>query len=155
MCNFCNACIEFWMCSEYFMDRLDVISGHDYIPTFEDLLHCRNRTTGILEAGLMVAGDSFYIVDVGGQRNERRKWIHCFENVTGVIFVAAISEYDQTLFEDDRVNRMEESLDLFEEIINSRWFDKTSLIVFLNKSDIFKEKNSNVTIRKLSRFPRL
>jgi hypothetical protein len=31
----------------------------------------------------------------GGQRNERRKWIHCFENVTAVIFVAALSEYDQ------------------------------------------------------------
>ena len=33
--------------------------------------------------------------DVGGQRNERRKWIHCFDNVTAVIFVTAISEYDQ------------------------------------------------------------
>ncbi|RYY87513.1 hypothetical protein EON63_03865 [archaeon] len=43
---------------------------------------------------------------IGGQRNERKKWIHCFEGVTAVIFVAAISEYDQKLFEDASTNRM-------------------------------------------------
>ena len=49
---------------------------------------------------------TFLFVDVGGQRNERRKWIHCFDSVHGVIFVAALSEYDQALFEDNSVNRM-------------------------------------------------
>ena len=45
---------------------------------------------------------SFYrMVDVGGQRSERRKWIHCFENVTSIIFLVALSEYDQILFESD------------------------------------------------------
>ncbi len=41
------------------------------------------------------------MVDVGGQRSERRKWIHCFENVTSIIFLVALSEYDQILFESD------------------------------------------------------
>ena len=39
------------------------------------------------------------MVDVGGQRSERRKWIHCFENVTSVMFLVALSEYDQYLHE--------------------------------------------------------
>lgn len=43
------------------------------------------------------------MVDVGGQRSERRKWIHCFENVTSIIFLVALSEYDQTLFENNEV----------------------------------------------------
>ena len=43
----------------------------------------------------------FRMVDVGGQRSERRKWIHCFENVTSIIFLVALSEYDQILFEAD------------------------------------------------------
>jgi len=68
--------------------------------------------------------------DVGGQRNERKKWIHCFENVTAVLFVAAISAYDQTLYEDETTNRMVEALNLFEEICNSRWFRDTSMVLF-------------------------
>lgn len=38
---------------------------------------------------------------MGGQRSERRKWIHCFENVTSIIFLVALSEYDQVLAECD------------------------------------------------------
>lgn len=38
--------------------------------------------------------------DVGGQRSERKKWIHCFEAVTSIIFCVALSEYDQVLLEE-------------------------------------------------------
>jgi guanine nucleotide-binding protein G(i) subunit alpha len=78
--------------------------------------------------------------DVGGQRSERKKWIHCFENVTTILFLVAISEYDQLLLEDETVNRMQEALTLFDSICNSRWFVKTSIILFLNKIDRFREK---------------
>ena len=71
--------------------------------------------------------------DVGGQRNERRKWIHAFDNVQAVVFVAALSEYDQVLFEDETQNRMEEALQLFDQIVNSKWFKTTAMILFLNK----------------------
>ena len=78
--------------------------------------------------------------DVGGQRSERKKWIHCFENVTSIIFCTALSEYDQVLLEEASQNRMQESLVLFESVINSRWFLRTSFILFLNKTDVFKAK---------------
>jgi hypothetical protein len=86
--------------------------------------------------------------DVGGQRNERKKWIHCFENVTAVLFVAAISEYDQVLFEDESTSRMVEALNLFEEICNSQWFRETAMILFLNKRDLFQEKIKKVPLSK-------
>lgn len=44
--------------------------------------------------------------DVGGQRSERKKWIHCFENVTSIIFCVALSEYDQVLLEESSQVRM-------------------------------------------------
>jgi guanine nucleotide-binding protein subunit alpha len=83
---------------------------------------------------------TYRLFDVGGQRSERKKWIHCFENVTALVFLVALSEYDQTLYEDSTVNRMQESLTLFDSICNSRWFVKTSIILFLNKIDLFAEK---------------
>ena len=78
--------------------------------------------------------------DVGGQRSERKKWIHCFENVTSIIFCVALSEYDQVLLEETTQNRMIESLVLFDSVVNSRWFMRTSIILFLNKVDLFKKK---------------
>ena len=100
--------------------------------------------------------------DVGGQRSERKKWIHCFENVTALLFLVAISGYDQCLVEDkdavrrnipvvcryfvfkelilDEQNQMQEALMLFESICNSQWFLRTSIILFLNKIDLFREK---------------
>ena len=86
--------------------------------------------------------------DVGGQRNERRKWIHAFDNCNAVVFVAALSEYDQVLYEDDGTNRMEESLSLFEQICNSKWFAETSVILFLNKQDLFLEKLATQPLSK-------
>jgi len=87
------------------------------------------------------------MVDVGGQRSERKKWIHCFQDVTAVIFCVALSEYDLKLYEDETVNRMHESLKLFDEICNSKWFLNVSVILFLNKSDLFREKIKKVDLK--------
>jgi len=46
--------------------------------------------------------------DVGGQRSERKKWIHCFENVTSIIFCVALSEYDQVLLEESNQVRKDQ-----------------------------------------------
>lgn len=67
--------------------------------------------------------------DVGGQRSERKKWIHCFEGVTAVLFLVAISGYDATLLEDGDANQMQEALMLFDTITNSQWFTQTSMIL--------------------------
>jgi GTPase SAR1 family protein len=132
--------------AKYFFDRLDEIMKDGYIPSEQDVLRSRVRTTGIVENEFEIDGNQFKMFDVGGQRNERKKWIHCFENVTAVLFVAAISEYDQVLYEDDNTNRIVEALNLFEEICNSRWFRETSMILFLNKRDLFAEKIKKVSL---------
>ncbi|KAJ3441981.1 guanine nucleotide-binding protein g(o) subunit alpha [Anaeramoeba flamelloides] len=132
----------------YFLDKISEISSPDYIPSQEDILRCRLRTTGIIQTSFTISGQKFTIIDVGGQRNERRKWINCFENITAVLFIASLSEFNQQLFEDERMNRMHESLLLFEEITNSRWFTESSIILFLNKVDIFKEKISKFKLQK-------
>jgi len=134
--------------TKYFLDRLDDIMRDGYIPSEQDVLRSRVRTTGIVENEFVIDGNQFKMYDVGGQRNERKKWIHCFENVTAVLFVAAISEYDQVLYEDENTNRIVEALNLFDEICNSRWFRETSMILFLNKRDLFSEKIKKVPLSR-------
>lgn len=130
----------------YLFDNGDRIAPPDYVPTAADILRARLRTSGIVERKFNILGVDFKFLDVGGQRNERRKWIHCFENVTSVIFVAAISEYDQVLFEDETINRLKESIEVFDEHCNNKYFQETAMILFLNKIDIFKEKLTRVAL---------
>ena len=54
-----------------------------------------------------------------------------------MLFCVALSEYDLKLYEDDTTNRMHESIKLFKEICNTKWFINTSMILFLNKRDLF------------------
>ena len=84
---------------------------------------------------------------MGGQRSERKKWIHCFEDVTSIIFLVALSEYDLVLVEDETANRMQESLRLFDSICNNKYFSNTAFILFLNKKDSFAEKVGRSSIR--------
>jgi len=116
-------------------------------------LQVRVKTSGIVIEQFTLKGDDghdvqFEMYDVGGQQNERRKWIHCFDEVTAVIFVAAISEFDQVMYEDSTQNRLMDSLELFEEIVNSRWFERKSFILFLNKRDLFQAKIARKDIRQ-------
>jgi hypothetical protein len=104
------------------------------------------RTTGIVKKDFLIEGNKFQMYDVGGQRNERKKWIHCFDNVTAVLFVVALSEYDQVLMEDEDVNRMQEAIKLFTQICNSKHFASTNMVLFLNKRDLFEDKIKKVPI---------
>lgn len=124
----------------YYFDNIFRLSDRNYVCTDMDILKGRIKTTGITETNFNIKNFKFKVLDAGGQRSERKKWIHCFENITAVLFVLAISEYDQMLFEDERVKRMHESILLFDALCNSKWFINTPFILFLNKIDIFEEK---------------
>lgn len=124
----------------YFFSDVDRIGSTDYIPNVADILRARIKTTGIYETRFEMGKLNIHMFDVGGQRSERRKWINCFDNVTLIIFCVALSEYDQVLLEENSQNRMAESLVLFDSIINSRWFARTSVVLFLNKIDVFTAK---------------
>lgn len=124
----------------YYLNSLDRLGSKDYLPTEQDVLRTRVKTTGIVETHFTFKDLHFKMFDVGGQRSERKKWIHCFEGVTAIIFCVALSAYDLMLAEDDEMNRMMESMKLFDSICNNKWFTETSIILFLNKKDLFAEK---------------
>ncbi|KAM6472893.1 guanine nucleotide-binding protein subunit alpha-14-like isoform 2-T2 [Liasis olivaceus] len=126
--------------AKYFLSDLEHIAMPSFVPNEQDVLRVRIPTTGIIEYPFVLQNVVFRMVDVGGQRSERRKWIHCFENVTSIIFLVALSEYDQVLAESHNENRLEESRALFKTVITYPWFQNSSVILFLNKKDLLEEK---------------
>lgn len=127
-------------CAKYFLDRVSQVKQSDYVPSEQDILRCRVLTSGIFETKFTVDKVNFHMFDVGGQRDERRKWIQCFNDVTAIIFVTACSSYNLVLREDSSQNRLKESLELFKSIWNNRWLRTISVILFLNKQDLLAEK---------------
>jgi hypothetical protein len=108
----------------------------------------RIRTTGIVVSNLEHKIEQenkedpdrlhFQVVDVGGQRNERKKWIHCFDDVKAILFIDNLAGYNQVLFEDSSKNRMHESLELFNKVTYNKIFENTPIFLFLNKKDLFE-----------------
>jgi len=126
--------------AEYFLSALERTFDPAYVPTEQDILRSRTPTCGVTHYTFKWDHMDVNLFDVGGQRGQRKKWINCFEDVTAVIFVASLSEFDQRLEEDPDSNRMEESLKLFQAINELQWFTSTATIIFFNKEDVFLEK---------------
>ncbi|KAH8596166.1 guanine nucleotide-binding protein alpha-3 subunit [Bisporella sp. PMI_857] len=126
--------------ASYFFEEVERIAAPDYLPIEADVLRARTKTNGIYETRFQMGALSIHLFDVGGQRSERKKWIHSFENVNTIIFVVNLSDYDQVLLEESSQNAMMESLLLFDSVVNSRWFQRTSIVLLLNKVDVFREK---------------
>merc|ERR1719411_266626 len=138
----------------YFLTHIDRINQHDYVPTEQDILRCRVPTTGVVEYSFNIQSHHFRIFDVGGQRTERRKWIHCFEDVTSVIFLAALSDYNETCqstYDEQNpekdLNRLDVSISLFKLIKRNPWFENSSMILFLNKKDLLEEKINSFDLK--------
>jgi len=155
---------EFWLLDsfEYYIEHVERFCKVPFTPIEDDCVMARIRTTGIVETNLeqkIVAKNEdepdvlkFQIVDVGGQRNERKKWLHCFDDVKAILFCVNLAGYNQVLFEDTRKNRMHEALELFQKVSNNSLFEDTPIFLFLNKKDLFEsmvlEYDMNVTFPK-------
>lgn len=135
---------------EYFFEDIDRILADNYVPNVEDILAARKMTVGIVETQLIIVDNNkpstLNIIDVGGQRNQRRKWISMFDGVTAIIFLTALSEYNEKLAEDPTTEAMRESLSVFKSILRTKYFLKTPIILFLNKADVFREKIAKISI---------
>ncbi|GAA5988195.1 hypothetical protein JCM10908_002106 [Rhodotorula pacifica] len=126
--------------AEYYFTNVARLAQPGYLPSDQDILRSRVKSTGITELQLNIHGTIYRMMDVGGQRSERKKWINVFQDINVLLFVLAISEYNQMLYEDESVSRISEATTLWSSIANSRWFQNASIILFLNKIDLFAQK---------------
>ena len=94
----------------YFYADLDRLFDPAYVPNEQDIVHTRARTIGITETVFHLRDHEMLMVDVGGQKSERRKWIHCFQDVTSILFLVSLSGYDQCLIEDKDAVRFTQNI---------------------------------------------
>jgi len=130
---------------QFFLDHLDEVMQEDYVPSVKHVLHVRVKTTTIYTQDIPLRDNTtLRMIDVGGQRCYREKWIHYFDNAVTVIFITSLSEFDLKLEEDQSVSRTNESLSLFQRIVENQFFINTCIILFLNKKDLMRKKLKKV-----------
>ncbi|KIP03833.1 hypothetical protein PHLGIDRAFT_110379 [Phlebiopsis gigantea 11061_1 CR5-6] len=139
--------------SGFYLDEIDRITAKMYIPTNDDVLRARLKTTGVTEHSFTLANSDFRgvewkIYDVGGARHQRHAWAPYFDDVNAIIFLAPISAFDQVLAEDPRTNRVQDSLQLWKDVVANKLLGTVNIVLFLNKCDLLKEKlNNGVRLR--------
>lgn len=130
-----------------FLKAIDRVTQDDYTPSFEDTLWNYAKTTGIHEISLQGHATRYIpdsqevkIVDIGGRRSERRKWIRAFGGVSAFFFFVDISGYDETLAEDQEDNKMQESFSLFNSLCKSTLFAHTPITIIFHYMDRLERK---------------
>ncbi|KAI0798561.1 heterotrimeric G protein alpha subunit 4 [Irpex lacteus] len=127
----------------YFFADLDRLFDPSYTPNEQDIV----TANSITETVLRLREAEVLMVDVGAQKGERRKWIHCFQDVLCILFVVNLAGYDQCLAEDKDTNQLLDAMIIWDSICHSQWFARTSLILLLNNYDLFQKKIERSDIR--------
>jgi len=127
---------------EDFLNSIDRFVGDSFEVSHDDILTLDSidTSTGVRELEWAVENCSFQSIDMSAQRGSMKKWLPCFQDITAVIFCAALDEFDMWLPDAPHVNRMWETLKDFDVLVSTSWFAKTNFILLLTRKDIFEEK---------------
>ncbi|KAJ7459317.1 heterotrimeric G protein alpha subunit 4, partial [Mycena latifolia] len=124
----------------YLFAALPRLFSPSFVPTPDDILHLRSRTERVAETTVNLNGIDILVVDIGGRRPDRRKWMHTFDDVTSIIFAASLGGYDTCLTDDIAENEMQDSMVVWKDICASKYFNQTSIILCFTKNDLFEQK---------------
>lgn len=141
----------------FFLADVDRIVSREYVPTDDDILRARLKTIGVTEHRFSIGSKSgknphslsattggipreWVVYDVGGSRTQRAAWLPYFDTSDAIIFIASLSAFDQTLTEDPTLNRMEDSLRMFRDLVSSPVLKDVNIVLFLNKVDLLDSK---------------
>lgn len=91
----------------HWLDDMSRIFDEDYMPNELDVLCSRVKTTGIVYSEFLENGYNVELIDVGSERNERKKWFSCFDQVTDLLYIVGADEFDMLCYEDNETNRLQ------------------------------------------------
>jgi len=149
---------------EFYLNNSVKFSQPNFSPSPTDILKTRTLTVGMKTVGFEDQVDGAYIMgympqvaqmlggeelpgmatlkwsvtDVGGQRSERQKWASCFSDAQCLVYLCGLNEYKQVLYEDNKQRRIDESIGLFEVMVNNQYLMKIPVLLVFTKKDLFK-----------------
>ncbi|KAL0062931.1 guanine nucleotide-binding protein subunit alpha [Marasmius tenuissimus] len=88
-------------------------------PTHQNLLEWYVRTSGAYQNLFTIQDNQYVYWDCGGQRSERKKWVHYYHQVDVVVFVVSLIEYNRVLLEDHSVILVFNQMDLLADKLKS------------------------------------
>jgi len=140
----------------YFMSRIDSITLPDYVPSTDDIVRARQRSTGCTDTSIILDKVKFTLMDMGGQRTERTKWPRVISStMSAVFFFCAVDEYNIPSVEDKSKSKFEISLQTWKHLLVDQVELKTkSLFVLFNKMDLLEEKLNEDFSSFTSQFPK-
>jgi len=134
----------------YFLSSIERFVDPEFVPTSEDILRARTKTTGIHETRFRYENRDVSLVDVGGQKSERRKWIPAFAGtLVAAVFIVSISDYDSLLEEDRATSRLTDAIELFKALQDCPYLNDVPFVLLLNKIDLFKQKIVQTPLREV------
>jgi GTPase SAR1 family protein len=134
---------------DYILKNIERLSQNDAVVNNDDIVRCRQRTTGLSEIEFPYDKNYFQMFDVGGQKPERRKWyvIAQTHKPTALLFFTSLVDFDVPLLVEQDKTRMDESLEVWDEILNREEFDNTTIVLLFNKNDLFEDKIERVDMK--------
>jgi len=129
--------------AEYLLEHFDRLTAQDYVPTPEDILIARQRTTGQTTTCFVKDKWKWELIDLGGQESERDKWDDVFNlnRINAVIYFAALDEFNTVASITDKdKTTMEVSIETFNNVMNEARMKDVTRILFLNKTDLLQKK---------------
>eukprot|EP01130_Rhizamoeba_saxonica_P003640 TRINITY_DN1516_c1_g1_i1.p1 TRINITY_DN1516_c1_g1~~TRINITY_DN1516_c1_g1_i1.p1 ORF type:complete len:437 (+),score=69.38 TRINITY_DN1516_c1_g1_i1:28-1338(+) len=126
---------------QHIIGRFNQLLDEGYLNCeITDILSMRHRTTGISEWPFSLNGMDGKIIDVGGPRSERRKWMVCFQDMDGLLFCCNLATLDEYMMEDDTANVLIENRMLFQQVASSHYFANVPLIIVFTNLSTFDAK---------------
>ncbi|KMS93742.1 hypothetical protein BVRB_028420, partial [Beta vulgaris subsp. vulgaris] len=135
---------QFWILDAhpYYFNHMSRIAPRPYEYADEDFIFARVKTSGVVQTTIEVPNSfnpalrhrviNYEMIDVAGQRSERRKWIQYFDNVDAITFVVNLAGYATRMFEDDHTLRMNDELSLFKQVVGNPIFKDNHIFLVLN-----------------------
>jgi hypothetical protein len=120
---------QFPSSGHYLMENMQRFAKPDFIPSPDDLLRCRARTTGIHEIEFPFKNYEIRTIDVGGPRSERKKWIHCFSGIDLICFLLSYEKIGRVLYEDENVSAWDDQRFLLAEILACKFWTDSKIAI--------------------------